>query len=329
MELNDKDTPTLAEIEGLPQEDRDRETNAETEESKPTGLSVGTYLDNKSYYCTSITVFPRDVVVSRKLANAQSRPLQGGGVRQPIAGFSAQSRRRLKCTLRNIPRQVYLLTLTYPNKFASDGEAIKRHIASFVRWIKSQGVRTGIWILEFQARGAPHFHLVFSTPIDRSACDRQWAKIIDTDCDLPLTRLGEIRHWGMTINYLLKNKSKQVPQGFDHTGRFWAAWGGLKPIPVISVVDTEKTTTIARHLRKAHERKHPMKRKYDGRYGQTLYDEGPSAMKNMTRLLEHTVHQSERAIPTPRSLSWLLVLPENRTEKQKEMTDKLCKDTPT
>ena len=40
------------------------------------------------------------------------------------------------------------------------------------------------------------------------------------------------------------------------------------------------------------------------------------------------VRQSERTIPTPRSLSWLLALPENSTAKQKEMTDKLCTAVP-
>jgi hypothetical protein len=110
----------------------------------------------------------------------------------------------------------------------------------------------------------PHFHRVFSAPIDRSACDGQWAKIIGIDHAQPLTRLEQIRHWGKTINYLLKDKSKQVPQGFD----------------------PEKATTIARHLRKAYKKKRPLKRKYDGRFSQTFYDEGPSAAKNLSRLLD-------------------------------------------
>ncbi|WP_425292110.1 rolling circle replication-associated protein [Corynebacterium mastitidis] len=62
-----------------------------------------------------------------------------------------------------------MVTLTYPATWedvASSGDVVKKHLAAFFKryaraweheWI-------GVWKLEFQRRGAPHFHLLMSPP---------------------------------------------------------------------------------------------------------------------------------------------------------------------
>jgi len=62
-----------------------------------------------------------------------------------------------------------MLTLTYPGDWltvAPDGAAVKRHLAAFRRrWRRAWGTDPqGVWKLEFQARGAPHFHLLVVPP---------------------------------------------------------------------------------------------------------------------------------------------------------------------
>jgi hypothetical protein len=61
-----------------------------------------------------------------------------------------------------------LVTLTYPGDWlavAPNGAAVKRHLAMLKRrYLRAWGTAlVGIWKLEFQARGAPHFH-VFTVP---------------------------------------------------------------------------------------------------------------------------------------------------------------------
>ncbi|HZI38433.1 MAG TPA: hypothetical protein VFF24_09015, partial [Acidimicrobiia bacterium] len=61
-----------------------------------------------------------------------------------------------------------MVTLTYPGDWltvAGDGPAVKRHLRMLgKRWFRAWGTPlVGVWKLEFQARGAPHFHL-FTVP---------------------------------------------------------------------------------------------------------------------------------------------------------------------
>ncbi|MFC3386911.1 hypothetical protein ACFOHP_33890 [Couchioplanes caeruleus subsp. azureus] len=62
-----------------------------------------------------------------------------------------------------------MVTLTYPGDWltvAPDGKAAKRHLQMFrKRFVKAWGHDvTGVWKLEFQERGAPHFHLLMVPP---------------------------------------------------------------------------------------------------------------------------------------------------------------------
>jgi hypothetical protein len=63
-----------------------------------------------------------------------------------------------------------MLTLTYPGDWlavAPNGEAVKRHLAALAkRYERVWGEPlVCIWKLEFQARGAPHFHLSTTPPM--------------------------------------------------------------------------------------------------------------------------------------------------------------------
>ena len=66
-----------------------------------------------------------------------------------------------------------MLTLTYPGDWltvAPDGKAAKRHLQALrKRFCKAWGVDLhAVWKLEFQGRGAPHFHLLMVPPHGRA-----------------------------------------------------------------------------------------------------------------------------------------------------------------
>jgi hypothetical protein len=62
-----------------------------------------------------------------------------------------------------------MVTLTYPAEWLSvapDGRTAKKHLQAFrKRYVKAWGLDLhAVWKLEFQARGAPHFHLLMVPP---------------------------------------------------------------------------------------------------------------------------------------------------------------------
>ena len=112
-----------------------------------------------------LVVGPRDVRIHRRQSipdSVTTAKLQHHRESRPrgiISKFSPASRRRLLFTARNSPSLRVLVTLTYPEKYPLDGAVCKEHLRQMIQWCKRQGAECGIWILEFQKRGAPHFHL--------------------------------------------------------------------------------------------------------------------------------------------------------------------------
>jgi hypothetical protein len=86
--------------------------------------------------------------------------------RSEISEFSEKSRQRLRLSLAKVDQgkcgRPIFGTLTYPAAFPLDQETFKRHLKvfsqRFLRAFPSSGFH---WKLEFQARGAAHFHPIF------------------------------------------------------------------------------------------------------------------------------------------------------------------------
>lgn len=86
------------------------------------------------------------------------------GVRKAIKEFTRVSRNQLKFTLRNaVCDWLEFTTLTYPGEYPLDGRECKRHLNLFLTHLRSdyKGLKY-VWFMEFQERGAPHFH-IFTT----------------------------------------------------------------------------------------------------------------------------------------------------------------------
>lgn len=108
-----------------------------------------------------------------------SPPRRGGGTNAGVPGRSTAGRvirewsQRSRNNMRwefsglaweDLGRRPAMLSLTYPGdwrSWASSGPEIRKHIERFkVRWLRRWGepIR-GVWVREFQGRGAPHWHL--------------------------------------------------------------------------------------------------------------------------------------------------------------------------
>ena len=125
-------------------------------------------------------------------------------------------------TARNFPGLEIMLTLTYPANYPLDGRLVKEHWKRFRQWMIRNGATTGLWVLEFQKRGAPHLHIFIRQPLDKDAVSKAWYKIVNSG-DLKHLQAGtriEVFHnppalGSYVMKYASKVDQKTVPAEFE------------------------------------------------------------------------------------------------------------------
>ena len=197
-------------------------------------------------HVSEITIGSQDVFVTNTIRGGREQV--GGGIRGKITEWSKQSRSRCERHIRNVEEGSIraFLTLTYPAEYSNDGLMIKRHLKAMVKRLKRMGVADGIWFLEFQKRGAPHFHC-FLSQWPRSGVDgvaHAWYEVVGSDNPDHLAwHLGKLSgrpclEWMRkphaasyyASKYAVKSEQKTVPELYQNVGRFWGYWGDLKPV---------------------------------------------------------------------------------------------------
>ncbi|MDZ7808806.1 MAG: hypothetical protein U5K71_17105 [Gracilimonas sp.] len=111
--------------------------------------------------------FGYDEYLDRK-AEQREKQEQQTSIRKKgdIQGFSQKSRSRMLKRINQLnpdrKDQFYHVTLTYPKRFPSDGVTHKTDLDVFIKRIQrkfGEGLEL-LWKLEFQKRGAPHYHII-------------------------------------------------------------------------------------------------------------------------------------------------------------------------
>jgi len=131
--------------------------------------------------------------------------------RGTISGFSAASRRRLLKHLMKVKwAENYnkFITLTYPKSYPATAES-KQHLRAFLERLRRKEPDAGaIWRLEFQQRGAPHFHIVSpNLPYQNMrSIQASWGEIIGFD--RPFTDIQSFKK-GDVVKYLAKYAAKE------------------------------------------------------------------------------------------------------------------------
>jgi hypothetical protein len=188
-----------------------------------------------------------------------SRVQRGGGQRGVVTSFSRASRRRLLKTIARLDMQsAVFITLTYPSQYPTAKEA-KQHLRALLERFRRRFPRmSAIWRMEYQQRGAPHFHLIcFNMPyLPFADLRRMWGQITIRFADgpqLPFVRIEMVRSKRGVMHYASKYLAKteqavpgggvsltpahictpdcgctheqgvQAEKAFDeaHSGRFW------------------------------------------------------------------------------------------------------------
>jgi hypothetical protein len=157
--------------------------------------------------------------------------------RGPIRDFSRGSRGRLMRRLASADKDKVMLaplfiTLTYPEEWPADAREWKRHLEAFrSRWERKYGRCASIWKMEFQRRGAPHFHLAVFVGelVRRSWVARAWYEIVGSGDIKHLLRgahVRRVRTWRGMKSYVSKYMGKEQEAGLRpaQIGRCWGVW---------------------------------------------------------------------------------------------------------
>lgn len=169
------------------------------------------------------------------VANESDASKSGGGRRGEVNGFSRESRTRLLRKIARLrPGRTTFLTLTYPKRFPGPKEA-KMHLRALLERLRRRFPEmSAIWRMEFQDRGAPHFHLLcFDLPFFPFRVFRKaWSEIIRmyVDDKQPFVRIEIIRSQRGAMYYAAKYCAKPTSapgptlldhDAYLHAGRVW------------------------------------------------------------------------------------------------------------
>lgn len=163
-------------------------------------------------------------------------------LRGDITSFSVRSRSRLNKTLAMVNREALPLfvTLTYHLEYPSDFEGYKYHLHHFLISLSRAFPCAGVmWKLEFQERGAPHYHLfVWNVSLQdlQAFVPDAWHKIAGAGSNFHLAwhkgELGNgnnhcvqsIKSWNGVKYYASKYFSK-IDDATSRGGRIWGKSG--------------------------------------------------------------------------------------------------------
>lgn len=195
-----------------------------------------------------IESYRQDTIIRRQVRR-HHRPnepngRQAGGNRRPITRLTRKAANNMKFKARNMEPCKVFLTLTYPGAYPTDGKLVKEHWRKMRAWLVRRGIG-GFWCLEFQLRGAPHFHVFLTERVDKEEVSRVWYEIVGSGDEKHLragTRIEAIREpQALAVyaaKYACKMEQKDVPEDYQDVGRFWGIFGGCQPKPLLTMEGT-------------------------------------------------------------------------------------------
>lgn len=158
------------------------------------------------------------------------------GTRGAVMTFSKRSRSRMlkrfaQLDSISLSRSLFV-TLTYPRVFPLEPSTTKVHLDRFGKRLRRTFPNaSAIWKLEYQKRGAPHFHLiVMGVPfLARQWLSRAWYQVVGSDdrrhfrAGTQVQRCDSAKKACAYASKYVAKVSEDVPSW--HAGRFWGAIG--------------------------------------------------------------------------------------------------------
>lgn len=172
-------------------------------------------------------------VGTRKKDNVGGQPAKRG----KVTSFSRKSRKRMLDIVASLrktaTRKTVFITLTYGQEWPHPDEA-KRHLDAFLKRVARKFPKaSGIWRMDAQERGAPHFHfLFFRMPFwDKKELQTAWHEIVgDKYSDFSS---GTIKEPFTRIELVKSRKG-----AFWYVGKYSANISGFNYVPYLTGLDS-------------------------------------------------------------------------------------------
>lgn len=188
-------------------------------------------------------------------------------VRGVISSFSPNSGIRMRRYLREtVCEYKQMVTLTYPGFYPGNGKICKEHLKRFLQELKREhdrshqssdlGYHSSFWFLEFQQRGAPHFHIFTTWAPNCDWVARRWYEIVGSDDIRHLqagTRTEYLRNGragtiSYASKYAAKMEQKECPENFENVGRWWGVTGRRGTMSASTFVNKTNRDKLASKL---------------------------------------------------------------------------------
>jgi hypothetical protein len=159
-------------------------------------------------------------------------------------------------------KKIGFVTLTYPADFTKDIRKSKAQLKEYRRRFEiAYGKVRAIWRLEYQERGAPHYHIMYFDPPFVSIKDwcTMWDDVIHTpaeerfgnsvDLKLITHRSGQKLIACYVGKYISKVDERRLKDDSTHTGRYWGRWNIVEEDPIeIPLSDREAFSLVSHAL---------------------------------------------------------------------------------
>lgn len=193
---------------------------------------------NSVYPISKVDVYPGGTVIVKRECLLQAKP---GGRKQGIAKFSRSSLYRVLFLVSETEvRFKSMLTLTYPKEYPMSGRECKKHLNKLLVWMRTKMTFEYLWFMEFQVRGAPHFHVLLDFQVQddlKAELASKWAKYVAHKQDESVyhkvfrvhnhkSAWQNIRNPDGARRYVAKYAAKakqKTPGDIEDVGRFWGA----------------------------------------------------------------------------------------------------------
>lgn len=236
---------------------------------------------SRQFFELTAEVYKRDVRlkfsrIGRGIFMTEEEKERRRAKRSKIIKFSWRSARRLRHLIRNSEDTwKAFVTLTYPAEYPCNGRETKAHLNAFLQFLRRKGIKS-VWVLEFQSRGAPHYHVIVSGFIPKEEIAERWYRIVGSGDERHLragTGISAIRSkrhlYGYLLSYIKKLDQKTPPEEFEDVGRFWGSSRNLLSFEVYrrkeQYFKLVRSIKMIRNWYKAHLRKFGIRWKWKGR----------------------------------------------------------------
>jgi hypothetical protein len=191
----------------------------------------------------------------------------GGGQRGNIYKMTRKSVNRLMFVLRETDMALEsMMVLTFGSVYPTSGKLAKASVNRWLSWLRYRRPDLRyIWVMEFQRRGAPHFHVLLNHRVvenQRELYSGRWASaalsgLVSRESEdyqklwMDIFRVHKFRkQWQNSrerdgivrymSSYLAKSYQKEIPRDYGDVGRWWSSAKGVADIEPVETYEIKE-----------------------------------------------------------------------------------------